>query len=99
MGDNTTRNGGLVEEDATNGFNSAGWDTPGGYVAFGFTVTSGREAEMSSLMLSTRSSATGPGSMDLLPSVDGGAFTTFQTFVQPNAMFLDKDLTFAPIDV
>ncbi len=98
-GDNITNNGGVLELDATNSFSLSGWDTPGVYIALGSTVASGYKAEISSLMLSTRSSATGPGSMDLLLSVDGGAFTTFQTIVQPGVECGDEDLTFAPIDV
>src|SRR5262249_46505117 len=59
----------------------------------------GFSATVNELLIATRSSATGPGFMNVLVSKDGGAFTLLANLTQPNAQFLDEDLTFAPITV
>ena len=96
-----TRGSGLTPSAASNGFSASGWDDlgPNDYFSFGFNVQAGYSATVNELLIATRSSATGPGFMNVRVSKDGGAFTLLATLTQPNAQFLDEDLTFAPITV
>jgi hypothetical protein len=60
------------------GFNGQATD----YFSFGLGVASGFTTSVTQLLLGSRASATGPGSISLLASVDGGAFASVYTFTQ-----------------
>jgi hypothetical protein len=87
----------------TNSFNSMGWNTAGGFVQLGFNTTT--PLGIDEFKFATRSSATGPGSVDVMFSVNGGAFIKEASIVQPDPAsspgngFVDVDLKFAPISV
>ncbi len=86
--DDITRSSLLVPNAGANNYNSAGWNNAGQYVQLGFTTTN--TWDVTGLLLATRSSATGPGLMDVNASVDGGAFTTVFQITQPSAMYVDE---------
>jgi hypothetical protein len=94
------RNSSLADvSGTTNSFNSMGWNTGTGIVSLGFNVTGSEYVTLDQFIFADRSSATGPGSMDVLFSVDGGAFVKYDTTIQPSATYVDTDLTFAPFNV
>ncbi len=86
-----TRGAGLSPNAGANSFNSAGWDdlSAEDYVQLGFNVTGGSPWLVESIRMGTRSSATGPGFIDVQASIDGGAFFTLDTLVQPSASFIN----------
>jgi hypothetical protein len=92
--DDISRSTGLVPNAGANNYNSANWSL-GQYVQLGFTTTG--EWDVTSLLLATRSSATGPGFMDVNASVDGGAFTQIGQIIQPSATYVDQLLTFSSV--
>jgi hypothetical protein len=71
-----TRGAGLTPVSASFAINSSGWNTlaANDFYQFGFTTTI--PYAVSELTVGLRSSATGPGFVDLLYSKDGGAFTS-----------------------
>jgi hypothetical protein len=75
-GVDVTRGAGLTPQPASFAINSSGWDTlaPNNYYQFGFTTTT--PYTLNQLTVGLRSSATGPGFVDLFYSKDGGAFTS-----------------------
>ena len=81
-----TRGPGLTATSASGAFNSSGWSaytTTAGmndYLTFGFSVADGYQASVNQLVFGSDRSGTGPSSMSLLVSVDGGAFTNLLTF-------------------
>jgi hypothetical protein len=77
----------------SNGFNAQATD----YLSFGLTVASGFTASVNQLQLGTRSSGTGPGFINLLVSIDGGAFATIASFAQRGTNDLYQSLSFAPL--
>jgi hypothetical protein len=86
-----TRSSGLTGSSASNGFGSTGWNNAGQYYQFGFTVAPGYQANLSQLLIATRSSAYGPGTMGLYGSTDNFATQTLlATFTQGNATYLDS---------
>jgi len=85
--DDITRSSLLVPTSGAGNYNSSGWNNAGQYVQLGFTTTG--EWDVTSLLLATRSSATGPGLMNVNASVDGGAFMTVGQIVQPSATYVD----------
>jgi hypothetical protein len=76
-----------------NGFNGQAND----YFSFGLNVASGLTASVNQLLIGTRSSNTGPGFVNLLASLDGGAFTTIATFAQSGTNDLYQNLTFGAL--
>ncbi|MFO0959325.1 MAG: hypothetical protein U0800_18150 [Isosphaeraceae bacterium] len=99
-GADLVRGPGLTGNAGANSMNTAGWSTAADdYIRFGFTVTSGAGFTITDLVIATRSSATGPGLMNVLYSVDGGAETLLTTLTQPNALFLDAALTLPSVAV
>lgn len=78
-----SRGAGLNAVAANNSFNSSGWNSLGAtdYVELGFTVT-GEPVFVDDFILATRSSNTGPGTIDVQVSIDGGAFTSLTTITQ-----------------
>ena len=83
----------------TNSFNSSGWNSGTGIVSLAFNITASEAVTLNQFEFGDRSSATGPGSMNVLFSVDGGAFVNYDTVIQPSALYVDTDLTFAPITI
>jgi hypothetical protein len=75
-GIDVTRGAGLTPVAASFAINSSGWNTlaANDFYQFGFTTTI--PYAVSELTVGLRSSATGPGFVDLLYSKDGGAFTS-----------------------
>jgi hypothetical protein len=68
-----TRGSGLTPSAASNGFSASGWDdlSSNDFFSFGFNVQAGFSATVNELLIATRSSATGPGFMNVLVSKDG----------------------------
>lgn len=97
-----TRGSGLNPQLGAGSMNSSGWDdlNVNDFYSFGFNVSPGSSVFVDSLQLSTRSSATAPGFVNVLYTVDGGPETLLATLTQPNAQFLDSALTFStPVSV
>lgn len=88
---NITRGAGLGPIAGAGSFNSNNWDdgTADEFVQLGFTVTAGEPWFVETIRMGTRSSATGPGFINVLASVDGGAFFLVDTLVQPNGSFIN----------
>lgn len=81
-GTNLTRGTGLTASNGSDSINASGWTGEStDYFSFGFTVDSGYQVDLSSMLMGTRSSNTGPGTVGLFYSGDG--FTTaLHTFDQ-----------------
>jgi hypothetical protein len=92
---------GLTPSAGANSINSSGWNDlgTGDFYSLGFSIQAGFQATVDELKVATRSSATGPGFVNLLYSVDGGPAAVLTTFTQVNTNFLDSDITFAPIQI
>lgn len=87
-----TRGSGLNASNANNTFTSTGWnslDPTIDYVQFGFNVNSGYVANVDQFFIATRTSGTGPGSVNINISVDGGAFTTVKTLAQTTDTYVN----------
>ena len=92
--DNLVRGPGLTGFAGANSMNSASWSVPlaaDDFVSLGFHVT-GSPVLVQDFFLGTRSSATGPGFINVDISIDGGPFTTFTTLTQPSATFINPHL-------
>ena len=95
------RNAALTGAAGNEGYWSSGWNNSTAAVTLGFTV-SGGPWDVSEFKFGSRSTATGPGSIDVLFAVDGGPFVKEATILQPppsttNPAFggyVDTDLTF-----
>lgn len=94
---NLSRGAGLTPNAGANSLNSRGWNTapasnPGDdtdYVTFGFSVAPGFAVDLTDLIIGTRSSATGPGTVGLFWSGDGFV-TALATITQPNTAYVDS---------
>ena len=75
-----------------NGFNSEATD----FFSFGLNFTTGFTGSVNQILLGSRSSATGPGFVNLLASIDNGAFTAVGTFAQPTTD-LYQSFSFSPL--
>jgi hypothetical protein len=96
IGNVVARGAGLNAVAASNSINSSGWNTldSDDYFSFGFTVDPGYRVNLDQLLITTRSSNTGPGTLVLRYGGDG--FTDdLTTFTQQGTDFLDStvDLT------
>lgn len=94
-----TRGGGLSASAAANSFSSSGWESTGGsdeYVSFGFTVASGYAVDLSSLLLSTRSSNTGPGTLGLFYGGDNFVSQLY-TFAQSGTTTLGSSVNLSAL--
>lgn len=95
-GNVVTRGGGLSAAGATNSINSSGWHVydsldpvrSAGYFTFGFTVDDGYRVNLDQLLITTRSSSTGPGTVVLRYSGDAFADNLW-TFTQSGTTFLN----------
>lgn len=98
-----TRGAGLGANSGANSINSNGWEsTVSGtgsneYLSFGFTVDSGYAVDLSTLLMGTKASSTGPGTLGLFYSGDGFS-TQLYTFVQNNVdnLYASIDLSALP---
>lgn len=82
---NVTRSAGLNPSAAGNSISASGWDI-GDYFSFGFDVSPGFFANLDSLEIGTRSSNSGPGTLELFYSGDGFTTSLGQT-VQVGTLF------------
>ena len=87
----------LTPTAGANSINASGWNTPGGAYTFGFTVNSGYVVSVDQLVMSTRSSGTGPGALSVQASIDGGAYLTVGSFTQTGTAFKDQLLSITPL--
>jgi hypothetical protein len=85
------RGAGLIPNAGNNSLNSRGWASisPDDYVEFGFTVGAGFFVSLDDLIIATRSSNTGPGTMGIFTSLDGFSIP-IATLIQPGDGFLDS---------
>ena len=95
-GVNFTRNN-LGTPSGADSMNSNGWTNADAYLSFGFSADAGYTATVDQLLFTTRSSGTGPDLINLLLSVDGGAFTTLATLNQPGTSDLNSTINFLPV--
>jgi hypothetical protein len=87
-----SRGAGLLGTAAANSFSSSGWNgvNADDYFQFGFSVAGGYQVLLDDLIIGTRSSATGPGSIGVFTSLDGFA-TAIATISQaPGANFVNS---------
>ena len=93
-----SRGSGLTATAGANSINSSGFNVPtdNDFYSFGLNVLSGFTATIDQLVLGSQSSNTGPGSINLLASIDGGAFTTVASYLQ-TASNLSQTITITPI--
>ena len=78
------RGRGLSGYEKSDSMNTRGWDSESAddYIEFGFTVDAGWAVQLEKLLIGTRSSATGPGTLGLYTSVDGFA-NSIATLIEP----------------
>lgn len=89
------RGPGLNLHAVGNSISSTGWDSledAEDFFSFRFTVEPGFSADITNLVIGTRSSGTGPGSLGLFSSVDNFD-TNLHTFTQNGTAFLNSDIT------
>jgi hypothetical protein len=95
--DAMVRGPGLIPNAGANSFNSRGWNAapvlpPGldlDYVQFGFDVDPGFSVNLDTLIIGTRSSNTGPGTIGVYTSLDGFAVPV-ATLLQPGEAFVNS---------
>ena len=81
-GNALTEGAGLTANAGGNSMNAKGWNNEStDYFSFGFNVGNGYKADLASLVIGTRSSGTGPGTMGLFYNGDNYA-TALYTFDQ-----------------
>ena len=88
---------GVTPVAAADSINASGFTSANSYFSFGFNVLTGFTATLNQLAIATRSSGTGPGTVNLLASVDGGAFTTVATFTQSGTTTNNQTLALTPL--
>jgi hypothetical protein len=94
---NFTASSVLTASAGVNSMNSSGWNLTGANYSFGFTIAAGNSVTADQIILASRSSGTGPGFLNVLASVDGGAFTTVASFTQTSTNFNDEFLAITPV--
>ena len=83
----------LTPTAGANSINASGWTNAGAAYTFGFNVASGYVASVDQLVLTSRSSATGPGSLSVQASVNGGTYLTVASIMQTGTAFNDEMLS------
>lgn len=83
----------LTPTTAANSINASGWTNAGAAYTFGFNVASGYVATVNQLVLTSRSSATGPGALSVQASVNGGTYLTVASIMQTGTAFNDEMLS------
>ncbi len=87
-----TRGAGLIATAAGNSFSTSGWTGQStDYISLGFTVADGFKVDLDDLLIGTRSSNTGPGSVGLYYSGDNFTAALY-TFSQSGTSFLNSDV-------
>jgi PEP-CTERM motif len=88
----------LKTSAGANSINSSGWNLAGANYSFGLTANGAGTLTVDSILMTSKSSATGPGFISLQASVDGGTFTTVGSIIQTNTLFNDELLVLnAPV--
>jgi len=67
---NMVRSSGLSGESISDSFSSKGFNNPGNFVQFGFSIATGYSANLGELWIGTKSSATGPSTIGVFTSAD-----------------------------
>jgi hypothetical protein len=81
----------LTPNAATNRFNAKGWNVAGQYIDFLVTTKSGQGFIADKLYVGLKSSSTGPGTIDVMFSKDGGAWTAIEAgLVSPGTSYVNK---------
>jgi hypothetical protein len=96
-GTNFTESPVLTPSAGVNSMNSSGWNLSGANYSVGFTIQAGDVATVDQIILTSRSSATGPGFITVLASADGGAFTAVGSITQTSTNFNDEFLSITPV--
>jgi hypothetical protein len=92
-----TESAGLTPSAGDNSMNSSGWNQANVNYSFGFTIQPGQEVTVDQIVLTSRSSATGPGFINLEASVDGAAPTVVASITQSDTNFNDEMLAITPV--
>jgi hypothetical protein len=93
-----TRGAGLASPSGSDSINANGFNAQAtDYFSFGLNLNSGFSASVNQILLGTRSSGTGPGFVNLLASVDNGAFMTIASFAQRGTNDLFQSISFGPL--
>jgi hypothetical protein len=87
----------LTPSAGVNSMNSSGWNLANANYSFGFTIQAGQAVTVDQIILTSRSSGTGPGFLNLEASVDGGALRTVATITQTSTNFNDEFLAITPV--
>lgn len=89
---NFTRGADIVPSAATNSISASGWDTGDDrYFSFGLSIAEGFTADLSNIIIATRSSNTGPGELALRYSGDNFS-TDLATWVQVGTNFINQTI-------
>ena len=98
-GRSVTEGPGLTPSSGANSINASGFTNSSStaYFSLGFDITAGYSATVNQIILTSRSSGTGPGLINVLASVDGGAFATVATITQTSTNFNDEFLSITPV--
>ena len=80
-----------------NSINSFGWTNPLANYSFGFTIQPGQLVTVDQLILTNRSSGTGPGFINVEASADGGPLVKVATITQTSTNYNDEFLAITPI--
>lgn len=90
--DALARGAGLSASAGANSFNSAGWTGEAtDFLSMGFDLNPGYTATLTGFQFGTRSSGTGPGTVGVYASADGGSEVLLTTLIQSGTAFLDTD--------
>jgi hypothetical protein len=87
----------LTPSAGVNSMNSSGWNQANVDYSFGFTIQPGQEVTVDQIILTSRSSATGPGFINLEASVNGAAPTVVAGITQTSTNFNDEFLAITPV--
>ncbi len=96
-GTNFTESTVLTPSAGVNSMNSSGWNLANANYSFGFTIQAGNVVTVDQIILTSRSSGTGPGFLNVEASVDGGALKTVATITQTSTNFNDEFLAITPV--
>lgn len=97
-GTSMSRGAGLTASAAGNAFAASGWSAQStDYFAFGFSVDAGYQVDLSDLIIGTRSSNTGPGTIGLYTSLDGFASPVTTISQAPGSNFVNSVLNLSAL--
>jgi hypothetical protein len=94
---NFTESSVLTPSTGANSMNSSGWNLANADYSFGFTIGAGQTVTVDQIILTSRSSGTGPGFINLEASVDGAAPITVASITQTSTNFNDETLAITPV--